>query len=47
MEREKFGIEGREKIADRDLLIIGDVDLLDDARLLGGDLHEVGADIGV
>ena len=46
-ERKRFGIEGREKIADCDLLIVGDVDVADDAGYLGGDLHEVGSDVGV
>jgi hypothetical protein len=46
-EHERFGIEGGEKVADRDLLIVGDVDVVDDAGYLGRDLHEVGADIGV
>ena len=46
-EREGFGIKGRKKVADCDLLIVGDGDVVDGARHLGGDLHEVGADIGV
>jgi len=34
-ERERFGIEGREKVADRDLLIVGDGDVVDDADTWG------------